>query len=299
MNRSPEASDWQETAKCLAEAFGAPFNVTVIPDLTGRTLRPVIQHTTVAKHRLVIPIGRKGGDPAVAVGTLDAQPTEVAEKLLEVAVRYIQKTLEFDEQLLDLEACTRQISEDFDELNWLHGQLRRLRDWDVTTPVADFAEGLLVSVSRTVGAEAVMLVAAAKEETAGRRQLPTVGRRVVRIRGAKQVVNDEDCRQLVARLREVAGADPLVQNEMKRRREFSMAPGVHSCLLVPVRKREAFFGWILAVNRVSDRDRPESIAGGADDGITEDEFGTAEAQLAECAAVVLALHPHCEQLFSG
>ncbi len=299
MNPTPGDSDWQGTAKRLTEAFGAPFNVTVIPDLPGRTLRPIIQPMTVAKHRLVIPLGEKAGSPAAAVGTLDAQPTEVAEKLLEVAVRYIRKTLESDEQLLDLEACTRQISQIFDERNWLQGLLRRLRDWDAAVPVSGFAEGVLESLGRTVRAEAVVLVAAEKEQTRDGQGTPLVGKTVVRTGTGSEALQDEECRQLVSRLREVAGTNPLVQNDVKRRREFSMASGVHSCVLVPVRKRETFFGWILAVNHISEKQVPELGRSIVDGAVTEDEFGTAEAQLVECAAVVLALHPHCEQLFAG
>ena len=295
----PQNSDWNRAAERLSKAFGAAFNVTVIPDLSGRTLRPIIQHMSVAKHRLVIPIGEKAGSPAVAVGTLDAQPTEVAEKLLQVAVRLIQKTLESDEQVLDLKACARQITQDFDERNWLHAQLRCLRDWDTAVPVSDFAEGVLASLGRTIRAEAVILAAAEKEETLAGDGMPLVRKTVIRTVTRSEAVDDEACRQLVSRLREVAGTDPLVQNEMKRRREFSMAPGVHSCILVPVRKREAFFGWILAVNHISEKEDLESTTIADDGALTEDEFGTAEAQLAECAAVVLALHPACEQLFAG
>jgi hypothetical protein len=291
--------DGQGTAQRLTEAFGTPFNVTTIPDLSGRTLRPIIQHLTVSKHRLVIPIGKRADSPAVAVGTLDAQPTEMAERLLEVAVRYIQKTLESDEQLLDLEACTRQISQDFDERNWLLGQLRRLREWDTRVPVSDFAEGVLQSLARTVRAEDVMLVAAEGEEAPSARELPPVGKTVIRSGTESGVINNEACVQLVGRLREVAEMDPLVQNEMKRRREFSMAPGVHSCILTPVKKRGAFFGWILAVNRIPEKNAAATAASSADDAVTGDEFGTAEAQLTECAAAILALHPHCEELLAG
>ena len=99
-------------------------------------------------------------------------------------------------------------------------------------------------------------------------------------------------------MREVAGAQPLVQNDMKGRREFSMVPAVHSCILAPARRQDFFFGWLLAVNRIPAFDEPETATQQAIPHVSWDELGTAEASLMDAAAVVLATQARCAELLA-
>lgn len=298
MNPTPTEADWQRTARRLSEAFGAQFSVTVLTDFSGRAAGPIIQDLTVSKRRLVIPIGENGGDSAVAIATLDGHPKEVLERFLEVAVRYVRRSLRLDDQRLDLDACTQQISRDFEELNWLHRQLQYLRDCDTSDTAAVFAEGVLASLCKALSAEATVLVAADGPSGAEGQQIPLAGKPVMKVGPGRDVVDDGNFRQLVDRLREVAGRKPLVQNDMRRKREFSMAPWVHSCILVPVTRRRVFLGWLLAVNGVPPTDESAATSDGVDASVQEDAFGTSEARLMESAAAILALHPQRDELFS-
>jgi hypothetical protein len=297
VNRVSEANDWKRTVARLTAAFGAPFSVTVLSGVSDRALRPVIQNLTINRHRVVIPIGEKENHPAVAVATLDGHPSELLERLLGIALRSVQENLELDQQRLELQACSRQISHDFEELNWLHRQLRVLGSCGATGSPTDFAEGLLISLCKIVDAEAAVLVGADRENTPAVEELPLVGRTVRRFGPRKDAVEDDSCRRLVDRLREIAGKKPLVLNDMKRRREFSMAPGIHSCILAPVIRASIFYGWVLALNHISAEQGSGAPVDGCEIPPPEDEFGTSEAQVAESAGVLLALHPRCEELF--
>jgi hypothetical protein len=296
VNRVFEENHWERTVARLTAAFGTQFSVTVLSGVSGRALRPVIQDLTINRHRVVIPIGEKANHPAVAVATLDGHVSELLERFLGIAVRYVHENLELGEQRLELEACSEQISHDFEELNWLHRQLRVLGNCGTTGSAMDFAEGVLVSLCSTAGAEAAVLVSAERKNTRAGQELPLVGNTVLRVGPGKHVVDDDGCRQLVDRLRVIADKKPLVLNDIKRRREFSMAPGVHSCIVAPVIRARIVHGWVLAVNHISAKAGSDSAADRAEIPVPEDEFGTSEAQLVESAGVLLGLHPHYEEI---
>lgn len=291
--------DWQRTISHLTDAFDAQFSVTVLSEASGCSLRPIIQNVGIGKYRLVVPVGEEGGRPAVAVGTLDAEPRSLLEKLLELSVRYIRESRHFEEQRLDLEAYAHQVHQDFEELHWLRSQLGHLKDCDADLSAEDLGKTILGSLCTIVGVEGMALVAADRRNASPGQKVPPAGKTVFRHGPGHDVVDDESCCQLVDRLREVAAAGPLVQNEMKRRREFSMVPEIHSCILVPVVRGETFLGWLLAFNRAPAAGESDTAADEALRHSSQHEFGTIEASLLESAAAILAIHPQSEKLFAG
>ena len=114
-----------------------------------------------------------------------------------------------------------------------------------------------------VNAEGIILVSSDGEQACLGQEPPAAGRAVVRVGPGEIPLDAAGARQLVDRLREVAGLHPLVQNDMKRRREFAMAPQVHSCILVPVIMRSTFLGWLLAINHVSKPCDPSAVNEGS------------------------------------
>ena len=78
-----------------------------------------------------------------------------------------------------------------------------------------------------------------------------------------------------------------------------MVPEIHSCILVPVVRREAFLGWLLAFNRAAAASESDAATNEALGHSSQHEFGTVEASLLESAAAILAIHPQSEKLFAG
>ncbi len=292
-----ENNDWRMITSVLTDVLDAQFGVTVLPSFSASQVRPVIENVSAEQYRLVIPIGQEGGKPVVAVGTLDAKPGEILEKLLGLAVRYVRQGRRLEEQCLDLEAYARQISRDFEELTWLRGLLQRLKDCEEGGSLENLAETVLSPLCPLIGAEQIILVSADPQSSSPGQEVPPVGKAVVRAGAEKEVLDDPSCCKLVDRMREVAGVQSLVQTGMKRRREFSMVPEVDSCILVPVIRQESLLGWLLAVNRITRTDDSSTTRGDSDSIPSEDDFGTFEANLLNFAAVMLAAHARCAELF--
>ena len=178
---------------------------------------------------------------------------------------------------------------------------------------ADSAENLvhtiLLPLSKLVGAQEIVLVSADPQGASPGQDVPPVGKAIARVGPGEQVVDDQSCCKLVDRLRDVAGTRPLVQTGMKRRREFSMVPGVDCCILVPAMRQESMLGWLLAVNRLPATSVPTADwqpdpapvcprqTGNVVSNLPDDEFGTFETNLLDFAAVVLAAHARCAELF--
>jgi hypothetical protein len=306
-----ENNDWRMITSVLTDVLDAQFGVTVLRNFSGCHVKPVIENLSAEQYRLVIPIGEEAGKPVVAVGTLDAGPGEILEKLLGLTLRYVQQGRRLEEQRLDLDAYAEQISRDFEELTWLRSLLQHLKDGDGTGSAENgsaengsaeniaenIAETILLRLCPLIRAEQIILISADPQSTSPDHEVPPVGKVVARAGPGKQIVDDQGCCRMVDRLREVAGGQPFVQTGMKRRREFSMVPGADSCLLVPAIRRGFLVGWLLAVNRVPRTVAPETTPGNTAAELAEDEFGTFEANLLDCAGVILASHAGCAELF--
>jgi len=289
MKPQPEERDWQGTISSLREAFGAPFRVTVLSNVTESCLKAVLQPISEGKSRLIIPIGEGAGEAVVAVGTLDTRHDQVQTGLLKLAGRLIRESHEAEELRLDLDECARQLSYDFEELHWLRGQLQHLKDCSAKSSAEDIREKVLLPLSTMIRAQGIVLVSADRAGTPPGQKVPRVGKEVLRAAPEKLAVDGAVCCQLVDHWRETARRQPLVENEVDRRREFSMVAGVHCCILAPVTRQETCLGWLLAVNRTK----------GPTDAEGADEFGSVEAGLMESAAAILTLHPGCPELFES
>ncbi|MHC4178041.1 MAG: hypothetical protein ACYSWU_11080 [Planctomycetota bacterium] len=304
-----EHNDWRMITSVLTDVLDAQFGVTVLPSFSASQVRPVIENVSAEQYRLVIPIGDEAGKPVVAVGTLTATPGEILEKLLGLAVRHVRQGRKLEEQRLDLDAYAQQVSRDFEELTWLRGLLQRLKHCDETAAAEDLARTVLLPLCSLTGAEQIILVSASRrgnnpngpperqQSGSSDEDVPPVGKVVVRVGPEEQVVDDRNCCKLVDRLREVVSGQSLIQTGMKKRREFSMVPDVDSCIIVPVTRQESLLGWILAVNRSPTTIQRHAPADQAVSSLAENEFGSFEANLLDFAAVVLAAHPCCAELF--
>ena len=303
MSTQPHEAKWQSVTSALTEAFDTHFGVMVLSNVCGNTFKPIIQAVSVGKYRLIIPLGVEAGSPVVAVGTFDANPREVLDKLLALVVRSIHKGSRHadqrltEEQRLDIEAYARQTSRNFEELNWLCSQLESLTNCDASNSAKDNAQAVLLPLCPLIGAEGILLVSADREQKLPGQQTPLAGQVVAKVGPEPLEVDDDGCCGLINQLREIAISKPLVQNGMHRRREFSMAPGVHSCILVPVNKQNRLLGWLLAVNHSPRSTASEASAGEEFLASPDDGFGTSEANLAASAAAMLALDPSCPELF--
>jgi len=303
MNTQPHEAEWQSITSALTETFETRFSTMVLSNVSANAFKPVIQTVSVGKHRLIVPVGVQAGSPVVAVGTFDAKPKEVLDRLLALVVQGIQNGSRhedqrfIEEQRLDVEAYAQQTTRNFEELNWLCSQLEFLTNCDASHPAKDGAEAILLPLCSLIQAGGILLVSADRTHELPGQQTPPAGRVVARIAPEPLGVDDDGCRGLINQLREIAISTPLVQNGMHRRREFSMAPEVHSCILVPVNKQRRLLGWLLAVNHSRKSPTPEDSAAGASYLSPDGGFGTSEANLAVSAAAMLVLHAACLELF--
>ncbi len=255
---------------------------------------PILEPRGEGRYLLAVPCWAENGCPLVAVGVVDSAPEETLRRVGALVVGRLSDRRELVERRRELDACLRQINEDFEEIHGLLDLSRHLEYCELSRSVAEVAERLLPLVRRLVRAETLVYCSCRQaagvswQATGG--EVSGAGPDPVEAMVGVGPVAEHTCRGLVERYGTAALARPVVVNHLDASLVAGELPGVESFLLVSAGRAGACRGWLLAVNRRLQLDGGSGKEDSAPPPLGQDEFGTVEAGMMEAAASVLASH---------
>ncbi len=237
---------------------------------------------------LVVPDSQPGGPRNFAVGELPTADSDLVASNIEFALRTANERLSTDESESLLESYAAQLSQAYEEINWLRGLSEQLGQCEVSRSLTDVAADTLPALRRLLQTQAAVFVEVGEDQGSD-----YVERLRVAHWSGDQIISDTSCCELIAAMSMDNLCDTVVRNRMTGYGSFDGGQPLESMLLTPVVKGRQAFGWLILLNR----------NGHASHVITNhdilglDEFGTEEAGMAESAAVMLATHARNVQLF--
>jgi len=262
--------------------------VLAAPDPLFVTARPD------GEYLVVIPVRRDGENPLVAAASVSLSLRELIERLGALALKEFHEQQRLAEDHLEIDSCANEISKNLERLEYLQELVRQLELCDISRSMIDVAQSILPTLRGLIRAEAVILFSAVNCPAGYGWHTAQVGSPAVWT--GLRVVTEETCYRLLDRFREGAMNQPVVVNRFSRRPEAAEFPDVESFILAPVVKDDFYLGWLLALNRV----RPAGVAPGQDGypswGLSDNELGSSEAELARVTGSTLATHGRNVQL---
>ena len=244
---------------------------------------------------VVIPIPHTGEHPLVAVGRVSMSQQELLHRLGALAVRELHRRWEVTESRQEVDACAKQITRDFEELNYLTELAKHLELCEISRSMIDVAGTVLPELRKIIRAEAVILFSL--PDCSGEPPSPEAPIGPAVAWAGLRAVSEATCRTLIGRYRQFAVEQAVSVNRLDQRPESADFPGIESFLLSPVVKDDVYLGWLMALNRID----PECIGPSQEDypswGLSDYEFGSGQAQLVRVTAGVLATHERNVQLF--
>lgn len=274
-----------DDASRFVELFEA---VLAAPDPLFVTARPD------GEYLVVIPVRRDGEYPLVAAARVSLSLQELLERLGALTLREFHQHRRLAEDHLEIDSCAKEISKNLEELEYLQELARQLELCDISRSMIDVAQSILPTFRGLIKAEAVVLFSAINCPAGYGWHTAQVGSPAVWT--GLRVVTEETCYRLLDRFREGAMNQPVVVNRFSQRPEAAEFPGVESFVLAPVVKDDFYLGWLLALNRVT----PAGVGPRQDDypswGLSDDELGSSEAELARVTGSTLATHGRNVQL---
>ena len=180
----------------------------------------------------------------------------------------------------DMESCLVMLSDKLEEQTWLHTLAEQIRLCDLSSDVKSVAERLLGSLKGLIRATSIGLFQGDFETSDGN------NRSVVTWVG-EQPVPDQFLKEWLRGLAHDGHYPNTYVANQSRVEACLQEHGIWSVLAVPLTSSGRLLGWMVALNRV-----PPDRIGDSFHGLSEMEFGTVEACIAEAAAALIATHSH-------
>lgn len=229
---------------------------------------------------VVVPIAPSGATEAIATGLVRTSDQALLRRLARQFQKQQSMQGEAERKEEERESLVRQITADFEELEFLRQMAESLALANSNEETTEMANKVLPRLRERIHAEAVVFVSAGRDKAAC-----LVGRPILST--GRNILDDRTCTQLVERFRDAAAIQPVVRNHCARSSEFQGVDGLRSFVLAPMVRSKAVLGWLLAINRVhSLTDGPKQRGWR----LSRNEFGTNEASLLNSTASVLATH---------
>jgi HD-GYP domain-containing protein (c-di-GMP phosphodiesterase class II) len=182
-----------------------------------------------------------------------------------------------------------QVSDSFEELVYLRELAGYLEQCEVPRDTVVVAETMLPSLRELVGAESMVLIKADGQAAMDNDEQ----RLVVTNRYGSDDIKDSTCKAVVDFFGSKAhNGHPVVLNHFTDSAQHFELLGLRNLVLLPVRRGEFHFGWLLALNKV-----PSAFLADPENSLGFDEFGTSEAGLMQAATLLLATHARNLELF--
>lgn len=279
-----------ESAKVLSNEDGNTELASLLAD-TAQTKR-VTSVDVQAGSLLAIPIPRASRKALVAVRTFQPGQSEWLLKLAELFQRDVRTQTELLSLRHENQAFLRQVTNDFEELTFLRSMAELLEISELSFDFTAMAETVLPTLKPLLEAEALVLVAADKEEISKQESRILVGEPTVC--AGSRCLAPKMCQDLVKMYRTQCEIQPVVKNNFDGTPEAEGFPGLTSFIIVPIVNGAEFIGWLLALNRNNDRNmNTEELPWE----VSYLEFGTHEATLMSSSAAILATHARNVELF--
>jgi HD-GYP domain-containing protein (c-di-GMP phosphodiesterase class II) len=273
-----------------APQLSQEFNSALVEAVADR--RPRIANSGGQRMLLIaLPHGEKG--VVVATRRFDQATGITDDWLLRIAGSFVEwLTARGRMRGLqgELHAFAWQMTESYEELTFLHALAECLEISDgAAADRWETARSVLPFLRLALRAESLALIAA-DYHAGSSEEKPAVGTDVV-WEGAR-CVDDASCRMLIDQFRQEARTQPVVRNrrelDQKSNDHAGRPAGVRDFVLTTMMRHGQVFGWLLAVNRQRDDAPPESRKPAPRWGLSDLEFGSAEASLLVSAASVFA-----------
>jgi HD-GYP domain-containing protein (c-di-GMP phosphodiesterase class II) len=255
-------------------------------------LTPVIDTPAADRRMLAIPY-TDGESLVVAVAC--SSTDELLQQLARCLQQGLARSRELEEAQRVAEDCTRQISEDLEQLMFLESLSEILQLCEVSRSPLDVAQSVLPVLRELVRAESLVLLR--PQDLAGGRGAGNGAVDAPPLWTGSPTLADDACCELVRRFEFAARQQPVVKNRLQGEVDGARFPGLDSFLLVRVAKDELVLGWLLALNRLPDETRSTSAHDMPYWGLNDHEFGTVQSGLMQAAACMLATHARNVQLF--
>jgi hypothetical protein len=292
-----EADGWKPVS--LRPADTSPSSLVAQPldplatilgnDLTKLDRKPLLANWQDGQQLLIIPLGKDEDVDVVATALVSTKEPELLLRLAERVSRELRQGEKLHQLTEENNAFAAQVSEDFEELTFLHQMSEYLEVSDISKDLIQLTGTILPLLLPTVKAEFVAFVAGEQQSNRGEVKIGPL----VSSHGAKGH-DGALCQILIERHRQDAESQPVVKNRIRGTAYGRGLPGVNAFLLVKVAKDKRHYGWLLALNRAAGY----GYEGQASPWPTSDlEFGTAEATLLVTAASVLATQARNIDLF--
>jgi len=229
---------------------------------------------------LLLPIKLEHGRQLAAAARFDGDADEeLLLRLGRAVVREIGSARE-------VESLASQLTTDFEELSFMRHMARHLELLDVSVEPMELARHILPPLYHSIAAESLVFLPAMRNEE----DEAEVGDMQICL--GDSPLDEGACRSLVTAAREEARHAPLVSNNFPEHPRGGEFPALREVIVVSAVKGPRVFGWLLALNRLSDEDAkldPWQLS--------HHEFGTHEATLMSSAASILATHATNVELF--
>jgi hypothetical protein len=187
----------------------------------------------------------------------------------------------------------RQVTQDFEELTWLRHSHEHASDYDLTTPVAQFAKGCIESMAAVIRAEQLILLEYLDSESDPDQR----GLAVHHLGGEQELLGQPDLfRPLLTLLEAQTGRWPMILETPWSKPWPAEFDAIGHCMVTPVSKGDQRYGWLLAINKIC----PEChaiVSPATSSPLCEHRFGTFEAGLLTTAANMLASQASNTRLF--
>lgn len=295
----PVDSDKSISPLCqqLAEAVGVPFDSLPFDELSSNSwIGPLLRSDELADGihevrtegfailaagagRLAILVDEMD-NLNVAVGVVPTTARDLLTRLVRQTLQLASQDARLNQQARELDSCIEQLSYNMEEQTWLRTLSDQMRLCDVSLNVRSVAEQLLTSLQGLIRAESLALFAG-NFSTTGTTEDVTV------TWVGDRFANDHVWIDWLADLSSGSTHRRTYVANHARIDEPLRVCGVQSLMAVRLQSSDRLRGWLVAVNRLGQDSRPSSV-----NRLSESEFGTVEASLADAAGTLMATHGH-------
>ncbi len=208
--------------------------------------------------------------------------------LIDAACKLIAQQAELSDQSADMDSCLENLTYGLEEQTWLRSLANHLTLCSARRSLREVAVELLPSLRQLVGAESIAILLTGTINSQCEESTPVQTILTSVLWDGPQTVNEQSLQTWLDSQPTTPQSRPVVQNGNRvdaQLRRFD----IRSLCAVQICRGDTVFGWVVAVNRTPyQRDAFDDLPRG----ISEVEFGTVEAGLAEAAAKMLATHGH-------
>jgi hypothetical protein len=223
--------------------------------------------------------------PIVVGVVLPDQPETLICSLISAHFEALQQRVESELSKKQSEFFIDQVTQDFEELNWLRSANEYFDLCDSNHTIESIARECLPNLAKVIRAEAILFV----QSTQGCKS--SIGKpdwnRVIANGNSKK--HHESCKKFLADSIAQLVHGPRVLNVKPTEACLADFPGLRNCIAVLVAKSGQVYGWILAFNKMPSQNAVPLLVVDSSPK-SESFFGTFEASLIRSAANIMSSH---------